>query len=277
MGNPVSLPAARTATYTTAAGQRIRTRSLARRTAGRANMPAINGAQKDTVCLAPDVYRSWRGSTVGRISDQLESALVLELAGDVRGCRILDVGCGDGELAVRLAALGAQVTGVDVSSSMIGAARARAERSGVAVTFCEARAEALPFAADSFDLVVAVTVLCFIGNALPTFREASRVLAPGGRLVIGELGRHSTWSAQRRLRAWLGDPLWRRARFRTAGELRGAAESAGLEVQALRGAVFYPRVAFAARAMRHVDPTIGRITTFGAAFIALAATKPATA
>jgi ubiquinone/menaquinone biosynthesis C-methylase UbiE len=237
-------------------------------------MPAIDRTQSDSVCLAPDVYRNWRGSTVGHISDQLESALVLELAGDVRGRRILDVGCGDGELAVRLATRGAQVTGVDVSPSMIGAARARAEQNGVQARFCEARADALPFAAEAFDLVIAVTVLCFIGNALPTFREAGRVLAPGGRLVIGELGRHSTWSAHRRLRAWLGDPLWRKARFRTARELRHAAESAGLEVQALRGAVFYPRVALAARAMRRLDPVIGRVTTFGAAFIALAATKP---
>ena len=36
-------------------------------------------------CLAPDVYRHWRRSTVGRISDEIETALVLELAGDVRG------------------------------------------------------------------------------------------------------------------------------------------------------------------------------------------------
>jgi ubiquinone/menaquinone biosynthesis C-methylase UbiE len=224
-------------------------------------------------CLVPEDYRRWRASVVGRISDELESALVLELAGDVRGRRVLDVGCGEGELALRLAGLGAQVTGVDASASMIAAARTRAERTGLAVTFCEGRADALPFPAESFDLVVAVTVLCFIEDALPTFREVSRVLAPGGRFVIGELGRYSTWAVQRRLRAWRGDPLWRRAGFRTARELRRTAQSAGLDVKAIRGAIFYPRIALAARAMRGIDPVIGRATTFGAAFIGLAAAK----
>jgi SAM-dependent methyltransferase len=225
-------------------------------------------------CLVPEDYGRWRGSVVGRISDELESALVLELAGDVCGRRVLDVGCGEGELAVRLAGLGAQVTGVDASAPMIAAARARAERSGLVVTFCEGRADALPFPAASFDLVVAVTVLCFIEDALPTFREVSRVLAPGGQFVIGELGRYSTWAVQRRLRAWRGDPLWRRAGFRTARELRRTAQCAGFDVNAVRGGVFYPRIALAARAMRGIDPIIGRATTFGAAFIALAAAKP---
>lgn len=225
-------------------------------------------------CLAPDVYRHWRRSTVGRISDEIETALVLELAGDVRGKRILDVGCGDGELAVCLARRGAEVTAVDASPAMIVAARERAARSGVAVRFCEARADALPLGTESFDVVLAVTVLCFIEDALPTFREVSRVLAPGGVFVIGELGRYSTWSAHRRLRAWLGDPLWRRAGFRTARELSRTARLAGLEVRAIRGAIFYPRLALAARAMRRIDPLMGRATTFGAAFIALAARKP---
>jgi len=225
-------------------------------------------------CLEPDVYRHWRRSTAGRISDELERALVLELAGDVRGRRILDVGCGDGELAVCLARRGAEVTAVDASPAMLAAARKRATGAGVAVRFCEARADALPLAAESFDVVLAVTVLCFIADALPTFREVNRVLAPGGVFVIGELGRYSTWSIHRRMRAWLGNPLWCRVTFRTARELSRTARLSGLQVRAIRGAVFYPRLALAALAMRRIDSMLGRATTFGAAFIALAARKP---
>ncbi|MDJ0947337.1 MAG: hypothetical protein QNJ94_00300 [Alphaproteobacteria bacterium] len=56
----------------------------------------------------------------------------------------------------------------------------------------------------------------------------ARVLRPGGRFVIGKLHKWSSWAAQRRLRAWLGSALWRRGRFRTAGELGRLAQIADL-------------------------------------------------
>jgi ubiquinone/menaquinone biosynthesis C-methylase UbiE len=176
-------------------------------------------------------------------------------------------------LATRLALSGAAVVGIDASASMVAAARERASAVGAAVGFCQGTAEALPFPDGSFDLVVAVTVLCFIDDPLPTFREAHRVLAPGGRLVIGELGRFSSWAVQRRVRAWLGDPVWSSARFRTAHELRRTARLAGFSVTSLRGAVFYPRMVWLARLMRHMDSRLGRHTTFGAAFICMAADR----
>jgi len=223
--------------------------------------------------LVSDAYTSWRQSEVGRITDEIELGLMLELLGDVRDRRVLDIGCGDGALAVCLARRGADVTGIDASPAMIAAARQRALDAGVPVNFCVGRAEELPFGASSFDLAAAVTVLCFIPDATRTFTEASRVIHHGGRLVIGELGRYSTWAMQRRLRAWLGNELWRRARFRSSGELRRVALAAGFDPIAVRGAVYYPRSGIAARAMRKVDRALGRLTTVGAAFVALAATR----
>lgn len=71
----------------------------------------------------------------------------------------------------------------------------------------------MPFPDASFDFVLAGTVLCFLRDAQAALREISRVLVPGGRLVIGELGRWTAWAAGRRIRGWQGDPTWRRARF----------------------------------------------------------------
>ena len=224
--------------------------------------------------LAPEVYARWRASTAGAVTERLEGELILEFAGDVKGRRVLDVGCGDGALALALHERGARVTGIDASPAMIEAARGNAQRRGADIAFEVANARQLPFLAERFDLVAAVTILCFVADAAPVFREMARVLRPGGRLVIGELGKWNSWAAIRRIRAWLGSPLLRSARFRTAGELRRLAAQAGLDTEALRGAVFYPRLGFAARLFAPIDRALGEATTFGAAFLALAAIKP---
>ncbi|MEJ2377601.1 MAG: class I SAM-dependent methyltransferase [Pseudolabrys sp.] len=223
--------------------------------------------------LGPDAYRRWRASEIGTITERLERQLILEMLGDVSGQRILDVGCGDGELACELAARGAIVTGIDSSNAMVEAAKNRAAQQGAEIAFQVSRAEDLPFLDDQFDIVTAVTILCFTRDATPVFQEIARVLRPGGRFINGELGKWSTWAAARRVRAWLGSQLWRMAYFRTAGELRTYAEQAGLTVEGVRGAIFYPRVTPAARLLSRPDLAVGRHLTVGAAFLALSAAK----
>jgi ubiquinone biosynthesis O-methyltransferase len=225
--------------------------------------------------LGPDAYARWRASEIGAITDRLERQLILGLVGDVSGCRVLDVGCGDGEFAVELEKRGAIVVGIDASAEMIEAAKSRSKSQNADIDFQVAMAEHLPFPAGDFDVVTAITILCFVDDAAPLFQEIARVLRPGGRLVIGELGKRSTWAAGRRIRARLGSRLWRRGRFRTANELRGLAEQAGLVVKTVRGAIYYPRWGFAARIMSSLDPALSRLTTLGAGFVALSAIKPA--
>jgi ubiquinone/menaquinone biosynthesis C-methylase UbiE len=208
------------------------------------------------------------------MTERLERNVILELVGDVEGARVLDVGCGDGDLALGLWQRGARVTGIDAASDMIAAARNRARKRGAAIAFEVGRADHLPFAPAQFDLIVAITILCFVQDAAPVFSEMVRVLRPGGRLVIGELGKWSSWAAMRRIRAWHGSALWASARFRTKVELRRLAEGSGLIIAATRGAIYYPRWSLAAQLLARFDPVLGRLTTAGAAFIALSAIKP---
>lgn len=224
--------------------------------------------------LGPEVYDKWRSSQLGRTTERLEWQTVLKLLGDVNGLRILDLGCGDGTFAIELARRGAEVIGIDASRSMIEAACRRSSAQNLDVVFYQAKADAIPFAEGTFDAVVAITILCFVRDATPEFREIGRVLRPGGRLVIGELGRWSSWAASRRIRAWLGSPLWRRAKFRTPGELRMLAQTGGLIPGTVQGAIFYPKLGLAASLLAPIDNRIGRKTTLGAAFLTLAAKKP---
>lgn len=230
-------------------------------------------AEARSVGGLPESYDRWRSSRRGRVTDALEERLLLELLGSVDRLDLLDVGCGDGALASTLSRRGANVTGLDADPRMLTAARARANAASVTLELVHGHAEALPFPDGEFDRVVAVTVLCFVHKPDRAIAEMARVLKPGGRLVIGELGRWSLWAAIRRVRGWLGASTWRAARFRTAGELKGLLEKHGLAVRETRGSVYYPPCGPGASLMAPVDPWFGRRTTLGAAFIALSAAK----
>jgi ubiquinone biosynthesis O-methyltransferase len=229
----------------------------------------------DALAELPAAYAAWRESRLGHVTDALELDFILDLTGPVRGLHVLDVGCGDGHLALALARAGAQVSGVDPDPRMLRLARCRFEEAGVTVNLAEAQAQALPFEDARFDVVVAVTVLCFVGRPEQAVAEMARVLRPGGRLMIGELGRFSTWAAWRRIRGWLGHATWRAARFRTAADLHRLAAGAGLDAQSVRGAVFYPPYGWTAAMLAPLDKWLGRRFIVGAAFLGLSATKSA--
>jgi ubiquinone/menaquinone biosynthesis C-methylase UbiE len=231
-----------------------------------------NGAQRAEALT--ESYSRWRSSRLGQITDALEEQLLFELVSPVAGKTLLDVGCGDGELGSELARHGAIVTGLDTDPAMIAAARRRIEMTPMLMRLVEGQVESLPFEDGAFDLVVAVTVLCFVHDAKQAIAEMARVLKPGGRLVIGELGRWSLWSAYRRLRGWLGHPTWRATTFRAAKELRNLVQAAGLKEIKIRGAVHYPPCWFAAWLLAPIDLRLGKLTTFGSVFLAISATKP---
>ena len=113
---------------------------------------------------------------------ELEEPQVDRLLGEARGLEILDVGCGTGRHALRLAARGARVTAVDFSPGML--ARARAKSGAEQVRFVEHDlAGPLPFAPASFDRVVCGLVIDHVAPLAPFFAELVRVVRPHGVVV----------------------------------------------------------------------------------------------
>jgi len=106
------------------------------------------------------------------------------------GERILDLGCGDGQLTQRIAATGAILTGVDASAQMVAAARARGISAG------EAKAELLPYPDAGYDAVFSNAALHWVRDQDAMMAQVRRVLRPGGRFVA-ELGGHGNIAAIR--------------------------------------------------------------------------------
>jgi ubiquinone/menaquinone biosynthesis C-methylase UbiE len=117
----------------------------------------------------------------------------LDLAHLTAGESVLDVGCGTGTLAIaaarRVGETGS-VTGVDPSPELLARARKKARRAHVPVTLETAGGESLPFPDASFDVVLSSLVFHHLPHAAlrSSALEMRRVLKPGGRLLIVDLG-----------------------------------------------------------------------------------------
>jgi SAM-dependent methyltransferase len=117
---------------------------------------------------------------VGRYGKQLAGGL-LELAGVARGDRVLDVGCGTGQLTMELAAVvgGENVAALDLSEAVIAVCRSRVPAADVRV----ASAESLPFADGAFDAVLAQLVVNLVDDPPRAVREMARVARPGAAVA----------------------------------------------------------------------------------------------
>jgi demethylmenaquinone methyltransferase/2-methoxy-6-polyprenyl-1,4-benzoquinol methylase len=137
--------------------------------------------------------------------DRLWRRRALDAAGLRPGSRLLDVATGTGRLALaaaaRLQGRGA-VIGLDPSGQMLARARSTAAREGLAVTWVQAAAEALPFADATFDTVTIAFGLRNLPDVAAGLREMARVTAPGGRLVVLEIAEPAGGMAGLLYRTW---------------------------------------------------------------------------
>lgn len=112
---------------------------------------------------------------------------VNDFLGDLHGKQVLEYGCGLGEIAALLAKSDAMVTTFDLSPKSIMISRQRATLNNVdsSIRFAVAAGENIPYADDSFDIVVGRAILHHL-NADLGWHEISRVLKPGGKAVFFE-------------------------------------------------------------------------------------------
>jgi ubiquinone/menaquinone biosynthesis C-methylase UbiE len=117
---------------------------------------------------------------------------LVDQAGIRPGQRVLEIGCGTGNLALLVGLLhpGAEVVGLDPDPKALARARRKAERRSLPVRFDRGFAQELPYADASFDRVLSALMLHHLGPGEKerALREVRRVLGPGGSLHLVDLG-----------------------------------------------------------------------------------------
>ena len=144
-------------------------------------------AATDIDALKTRLRATWMDGNYDYFSRFMESSAVefLDRLEIPAGALVLDVACGSGQLALIAARRGAKVTGVDIATNAILAARSRANAESLDARFDEGDAEALPYADASFDVVASLYGAMFAPRPERVAAELIRVCRPGGTIAMG--------------------------------------------------------------------------------------------
>jgi 2-polyprenyl-6-hydroxyphenyl methylase/3-demethylubiquinone-9 3-methyltransferase len=165
---------------------------------------------------------------------------------DLRGARVVDVGCGGGLLSESLARAGARVTAIDLGQKLIDIARLHLHESNLSVDYrvqsSTALAEAEPA---SFDAVCCMEMIEHVPDPIELIADLSRMLKPGGRLFLSTLNR-TPWAfgaaivGAEYLMRMLPRGTHHYAQFLKPSEVSAMLRRAGLEVDDIQGIAYNP-------------------------------------
>ena len=143
--------------------------------------------RSDLTAVKTRMKATWEAGDYATFATYMEPGAVdlLKAWGVERGQRLLDVGCGAGQLAIPAARMGLEATGVDIAANLVARARERAAAEGLSARFDEGDAEALPYEDGSFDVVASIFGAMFAPRPERVAAELLRVCRPGGRVLMG--------------------------------------------------------------------------------------------
>lgn len=209
-------------------------------------MPPADAAHDLPMTALTDLKHShrvtWEAGDYAAVAEQIDAVPPRDLLDrvDIRpGQAVIDVATGTGNVALRAAAAGAHVVGLDLAPALFATARARAAGYAVTVDWVEGDAEELPYADESFDRVLSVFGVQFAPRHEVVAAELARVCRPGGLIglvnwtpegLIGQLlkimGRYLPPPPDFASPA----PLWG-----SEAHVRGLFEGTGVELEFARG------------------------------------------
>lgn len=150
-------------------------------------MSTVTTTTPEMSALKTRLKTTWESGDYGVFAKYLEKGALefFERLNIPPGIRLLDVGCGAGQLSLPAARKGIQVTGLDLAANLVRQARAKAAEEGLTIQFDEGDAEDLPYPDAAFDVVLSLIGSMFAPRPELVASETCRVCRPGGKIIMG--------------------------------------------------------------------------------------------
>ncbi|MCX7161576.1 MAG: bifunctional 2-polyprenyl-6-hydroxyphenol methylase/3-demethylubiquinol 3-O-methyltransferase UbiG [Betaproteobacteria bacterium] len=152
-----------------------------------------NADQRELDKFGDAAHRWWDPNSEFRPLHDINPARLgwIDRNAGLKGKQVIDVGCGGGLLSEGMAAMGAQVTGIDLSEKALGIARLHIYESGHAIDYRLISAEAMAAdAPSSFDLVTCLEMLEHVPDPASTVAACARLVKPGGQVFLSTINRN---------------------------------------------------------------------------------------
>lgn len=165
---------------------------------------------------------------------------------DLKGLRVLDVGCGGGILTEALSRSGAQTVGLDMAAESVEVARTHALSSSLEIDYQVKTVEALALEQpESFDVVTCMEMLEHVPHPESVIQSCARLVKPGGLVFFSTLNRHPAAFAlgivaAEYLLSWIPKGTHQYQTFIKPSELAQQVRAAGLQVLAMKGISYNP-------------------------------------
>ena len=146
-----------------------------------------SSASPELESLKARMKKTWESGDFGHIAQYLEKGALkfFDRLKIQAGSRLLDIGCGSGQLTIPAAQRWIDVTGIDLAQNLVDQANQRANSIGLTLDIRQGDAEDLPFPDNSFDTSMSLFGAMFAPRPRLVASEMVRVIRPGGRAIMG--------------------------------------------------------------------------------------------